>query len=135
MCVCGGGTKQKTTEKHPTKQNSHQLSFWCLKPIKLKQYLTMPSTYGDVPSSTDHTFNRHSLHSISHTITIFNQFHRNVTRQRSSYSIPIQKHYSNFWVIQSCKKRNPKGRTESTHLKFSRQVLKHIILRILIKIP
>lgn len=46
---------QELTPSPPQKKTSHQLSFWCTKPIKLKQYLTMPSTYGDVPSSTDHT--------------------------------------------------------------------------------
>lgn len=93
--------KPKPNKNKPTKQkeNSYQLPFWFIKPMKLKQYLTMPSIYQDVPSY----FNRHTLHSISHTITRFNQFHRNVTSQRSSYSIPIQKHHSNFWVISPCK--------------------------------
>ena len=66
----GKKTQTKPTtnnKKTKQKEKSHQLSFWCIKPIKLKQYLTMPSTYGGVPSSTDHTL-RDILYILSVTL-------------------------------------------------------------------
>lgn len=74
---------------------------WCIKFIKLKQYpISSDRTFNLQGCSIKHRyFNRYSLHSISHTITRFHQFHRNITCQESSYSIPKLKHHSNFCVI------------------------------------
>lgn len=90
------GKNPPSIKKNPNKMRKHKPTFIL---VYQPHYVKTVSehAFNLWRSSIKHRsyFSRASLHSIP-TITRFNQFHRNVTCQRSSYSIPVQKHYSNF---------------------------------------